>query len=548
MNGRLARVLPPLAASALSAILLWAAFAPADETAAIAFAIAPLLAVSRLCSPGRAALHWFLGGFAFWFATISWMPAISKNGGPLPLVVLGWIGLAALCSGYFALFGWLDARLRSRTVRSRMLLLSAPFLEAFLWAGCEWLRGTLFTGFAWNFLGTALGGVPALALPARFGGVYLVSALVVLVNGVFATLVVRLVEQMKGAEVRRGRWTRMLETALPLAAVLTVVAFAGADFRRAQTTTERIPVRVALAQRNAPCIFARRTGEDPAVAFERVLGVSVYAKVHLAVLAESAFSEFGGVLGGERVGAAARRLSEFLGGAAVLGGGDWRSDGKVYNAAALYSPGDPTPQVYAKRHLVPFGEYIPFDKTFTALQKLSPIGVSCWPGEAKCLDLKLEDAPGGPATVKLAPLICFEDTDPSLSRESAKLGAQAIVLITNDSWFSHSREAEQHAAQAVMRAVECGLPVVRVGNSGVTGVIAESGRARWLGGDGERKALVDAAGTMTDSVLVPRKPAPTLYVRIGDLPMLLAFAFAAMLALGSKLPETFRLLLMPKLW
>ncbi len=537
MSGRLRQMAPPLVACALTAVLLWAAFVPANETAAIAFAIAPLLAVSRLCSPRRAALYWFLGGFAFWFATISWMPAISKNGGPLPLVVLGWIGLAALCSGYFTLFGWLDARLRSRSGHSRLLLLGAPFLEAFLWAGSEWLRGTLFTGFAWNFLGTALGGVPALALPARFGGVYLVSALVVLVNGVFATLIVRLVEQMKGVEVRRGRWTRMLETALPLAAVLAVVTLAGADFRRAQAATERVPMRVALAQRNAPCIFARRTGEDPAVAFERVLGVSVYAKVHLAVLAESAFSEFGGVIGGERAGAAARRLSEFLGGAAVLGGGDWRADGKVYNAAALYTPGNPTPQVYAKRHLVPFGEYIPFDKTFTALQKLSPIGVSCWPGEAKCLDLRIDDAPGEPAIVKLAPLICFEDTDPSLSRESAKLGAQAVVLITNDSWFSHSHEAEQHAAQAVMRAVECGLPVVRVGNSGVTGVIVESGRTRWLGGDDERKALVDAAGTMTDSVLVPRNPVPTLYVRLGDLPMLLVFAFATLLAIVPKFPK-----------
>ena len=94
----------------LSALLLWAVFPPMGEVCAVAFALTPLLVLSRLSSERKSAAMWFLGGFLFWFGTLSWMPAISKNNGPLPLVILGWTGLAAICSAYFAVFGWLNAR------------------------------------------------------------------------------------------------------------------------------------------------------------------------------------------------------------------------------------------------------------------------------------------------------------------------------------------------------------------------------------------------------------------------------------------------------
>ena len=76
-----------------------------------------------------------------------------------------------------------------------------------------------------------------------------------------------------------------------------------------------------------------------------------------------------------------------------------------------------------------------------------------------------------------------------------------IVLITNDSWFSESHEAEAHASQAVLRAVETGLPVVRVGNSGVTGVIRPDGSANWLS-DTSGRLIVDERGVMVETVVV----------------------------------------------
>ena len=527
---------------ALSALLLWASFPPVGETCAVAFAVAPMLALSRLCSPKRSAWTWFACGMLFWTATLSWMPAIVKNNGPLPLVLLGWFGLAALCAGYFALFGWLHARTwrKVRAAGSGWWAVAAIVVaEPVLWAGTEWLRGWLFTGFAWNFLGTAVGAVPRLAASARIGGVYLVSALVVLVNGVFATLICRMVAQMRAREEgawnawgtpegRAGRLMRPLQTALPLAVAL---AFHFAAASSSADGVEAAQMRVMLVQRNAPCIFSRRGKvENPYEVFGRLMASAKVARPDLVVWAESAMTEFGTPLNGESaVVNVARYFAGVTGGAALMSGGDWwqmteSQNGpirKVQNAAALYSgPGTNIfAQAYGKQHLVPFGEYIPFDKWITPLQRLSPIGVSLWPGEARVLRLERDDG----RVFMLAPLICFEDTDPVLARRAARLGAQAIVLMTNDSWFSYSIEPVQHAAQAVLRAIETGLPVMRVGNSGVTGVISPSGSARWLE-DGEGRAIVDAAGVMCETVPVPARPRVTPYVRFGDWPLGVFFA------------------------
>ena len=171
------------------------------------------------------------------------------------------------------------------------------------------------------------------------------------------------------------------------------------------------------------------------------------------------------------------------------------SGGRLYNSAALYlrDAAAKDMQVYDKVHLVPFGEFIPGDELFPALKNLAPVG-SCTPGELKVLDFR---------GVKLGPAICFEDTDSAQMRRLAQMGAQVLVFVTNDSWFANSCEAMQHAWQAVARAVETGLPVVRVGNSGVTGIVEPSGAAKWLT-DPSGRPLVDAEGEMCENIGVKR--------------------------------------------
>ena len=500
--------------------LLWAAFPPMGERFDCFFALAPLLWLARY-QPGdsrpwekterlipKCTRTWFFNGFIFWFATLAWMPAIVKNNGPWPLVLLGWGALAAYCALYFAAFGFLSSRYwrwAAGSLVRRFLGLLA--VEPLLWCGLELVRSRFLGGFAWNQLGVAPINA-GFGAPAALGGVYLVSAVVVLVNGTIASIAERFLER------RASPW-RSLETFVPFGLVFAIYSLAStieSTNRRIDESTNP-PLSVALVQRNFPCCFKPQEAENPCVAYSNLCSHLSYLKPDLVVLSESALAEIGAI-GRGRDAAFAQWLMQICDAQALLAGGGRMTDGRAYNSAALYLRGDSAAPaaVYDKVHLVPFGEFIPGDKLFPVLQKLAPVG-SCTPGELKTLELN---------RIPLGVAICYEDTDSAQIRELARQGAQVLVFITNDSWFSYSDETVSHAWQATARAIETGLPVVRVGNSGVTGVIYPDGRASWLcAADGW--PLTDDRGVMFERVPVgPAAPEP--YCILGDWPLGLAFA------------------------
>ena len=502
----------------LPGFLLWAAFPPMGERTDCLFALAPLMWISRReVSAGIVAKRWFQSGIVYWIATLSWMPAIVKNGGPWPLVVLGWFALAAYCALYFWLYGWLSAKFWrwARGTYCRRLL-GVLIVEPLLWCGLELIRSRLLGGFAWNQLGV----VPVnsgFGAPAALGGVYLCSAVVILINGTIAGIAERMWKPERSGFKNLKR-LGSLETLLVFGLVFLV-------YQIPQTSQiSQTSLKVAMVQRNFPCCFKQQE-ENPLEVYERLLENVAMLKPDLVVLPESAMCEFGPV---DRQGA--QRFAEWVakktGGAALLAGGTRYEDGKTYNSAALYQLPTTNCQlsVYDKVHLVPFGEFIPGDKWITALQKLAPVG-SCTPGELKLLGVSGATT-SARRQVEVGVAICFEDTDSAQMRALAKKGAKALFFITNDSWFSQSVEAEQHAWQAVARAIETGLPVVRVGNSGVTGTIAPNGRTSWLIGP-NGKPLVDKEGTMFDRVEMKvggEGEQRTVYVSVGDLPLGVAFA------------------------
>ncbi|MGN0833956.1 MAG: apolipoprotein N-acyltransferase [Kiritimatiellia bacterium] len=505
----------------LPGFLLWAAYPPMGERTDVLFALAPLMWLSRR-APGAAvsAKRWFQSGCLYWLATLSWMPAIVKNGGPWPLVVLGWFALAAYCALYFAAYGWLSAAYWQWARRPRPGAAELPtsgrygwrlagvlLVEPLLWCGLELVRSRLFGGFAWNQLGV----VPVnsgFGAPAALGGVYLCSAVVILINGTIAGIGERMwkPERSGFANLRR---LGVLETVLAFALVFGIYRSSRPFVAAADS---RPLLSVALVQRNFPCCFQPQE-ERPYEAYGRLLDNVAPLKPDLVVLAESALCEFGPV---DQQGAEnfARWVAGRTG-AALLAGGTRYADGCTYNSAALYVPPSASLSVYDKVHLVPFGEFIPGDKLIPALQQFAPVG-SCTPGELKTLALAT-----AAERLELGVAICFEDTDSAQLRELARKGARVLCFLTNDSWFSRSVEAEQHAWQAVARAIETGLPVVRVGNSGVSGTIAPDGRATWLLGE-DGRPLVDRPGTMFDRI--PAGSGKTAYVVVGDAPLGIAFA------------------------
>lgn len=527
----------------LPGFLLWAAFPPMGEGSDCLFALAPLLWLARRDRPGVSAKRWFQNGLFFWVATLAWMPAIVKNGGPWPLVVLGWFALAAYCAGYFALFGWASAKYWdwARGTRAAahgglsLRLFGVLIVEPVLWCGLELVRARLFGGFAWNSLGV----VPAnfgFGAPAALGGVYLCSAVVILVNGSLAGIAERVWKPERSGFACLRKFGS-LETVAAFALIFGFYAAAKAEAAgrgvRDAGDVGGASLKVALVQRNFPCVFKAQE-DDPYAVYSNLLQNVALLKPDLVVLAESALCEFGPVdqQGALRFAAFVREQT----GAALLAGGTRYEDGKTYNSAALYEGraacaartgqvnlGDEAIQTYDKVHLVPFGEFIPGDKWFPALQKFAPVG-SCTPGEPRLLTLAAQPATHNSHPIPLGVAICFEDTDSALMRRAAAQGATALVFITNDSWFSQSDEALAHAWQATARAIETGLPVVRVGNSGVTGTITPQGRATWLLGT-EGRPLVDRRGTLFDRIpLTDGAARPTFYVRWGDLPLAVAFA------------------------
>lgn len=182
-------------------------------------------------------------------------------------------------------------------------------------------------------------------------------------------------------------------------------------------------------------------------------------------------------------------------------------DGQVltYNAAGLFPVyGPPLPR-YAKRHLVPFGERMPFEWAFPWLGKVN-LGQAEWtPGKGTVLF----PSAAGP----FAPLICFEAIFPDLARDDVRRGAKWLVNVTNDEWFGNSAALYQHAAMSVFRAVENHVPLARCANTGLTLVTDSNGRVRARVPVFEPEVLVTR---------LSRPGPPTLFTRVGDWPGALA--------------------------
>jgi apolipoprotein N-acyltransferase len=518
------------AAAVLSGLLLWAAFPPQARADCAWLALAPLFLVIRHSAP-REAFRWaWLGGMVFWVLTLSWFPAIIKNEGPWPLVLLGQGALSAWCAAFFGAFAYASARAWrwAGAVPGWKRVLAVSVADPLLWAGAECARGWLFSGFAWNFLGVSqVANLPLLQV-ASVVGVYGVSALLVLVNGAAASVmermaapfVARRLRQTRAAEPFAVRLLKSAESFLPFALVIACWVWGLERVGGWKRAEAQAPTwRVALVQPNSPCIFAlsgdtARAQLDLLVEQTRLAGA---AKPDLVVWPETA------VLGSVpyepqtlkliRDGAAAAGAPLLTGTLEIERTEISRAapEGLLfYNAAWLFSATGETMGRYRKQHLVPFGEYIPLDKTVPLLQRLAPTGVSCTAGRDAGV---LHVAKAAGQTLSLGPLICFEDTVPGLSRNAVKAGANLLVLMTNDAWFNGSIEPVQHLDQSIFRAVENGVPLVRAANSGVSCVVDPVGRVKRLESNG---AVADFSGFLVTSVAVPTRPLASPYTRWGD--------------------------------
>jgi apolipoprotein N-acyltransferase len=382
----------------------------------------------------------------------------------------------------------------------------------------EWLRGHLFTGFPWNTFGYAFTAPLALAQSASMVGIWGLTFIAIAVCAAPAALI-----DDRG-ETRR-RW-------LPLVLGLAVLACLGGwgALRLHHTPTQLVAnVHLRIMQPNLQQdvrfnYAARKEVMDRYIDLSsRATGPNAQG-IHDATHLIWPESPFPFIL--TREPEALAQIANLLAPNTVLITGATRlpehfdpADPHAYNSMYVIDH-DGILALYDKMHLVPFGEYLPFEHLLErlGLQELTKQQGGFLPGERR----RPLNIPGVPPAL---PLICYEIIFPD---EFAPSGERAawMVNITNDGWFGISTGPYQHFQQARVAAIEEGLPLARAANTGISAVIDPVGR------------VVDSLPLGTEGVLdaaLPKPIAATVYVRVGDMPAFLIVAIALLLVVRRRL-------------
>ena len=458
--------------------------------------------------PAAAMAGWWFG-FGYFVPGLYWigyafLVDASTFGWLLPVAVSGLPAYLAL----FTAFGFALARALWPRGVTRILALAVALTIG------EWLRGHLLTGFPWNAFGYALTEPLALAQTASLIGLWGMTFLSVAIFTSPAVLI-------DSRNQTRRPWLA------PAAALLVLVAMGiyGAA-RLSQRPTETVAdVKLRIMQPNLQQ-DERFNYSAKASVMQKYLALSDRSTgpqstgvrdATILIWPESAFPFFL-----TREGDAMAQIAELLPKGTVLITGAVRAPDvppgtpitRAYNSIYLIGDDGGILSVYDKLHLVPFGEYLPFQNLMEELgfEQLTKMRGGFIPGTRR----RTMEVPHAP---RMLPLICYEVIFPS----DAMTGDDRpgwIVNLTNDGWFGISTGPYQHLQQARLRAIEQGLPLVRAANTGISAVIDPLGR------------IVAQLGLGREGVLDSSLPAaipPTLYARTGNMPTIIVISIVIVL-------------------
>jgi apolipoprotein N-acyltransferase len=344
-------------------------------------------------------------------------------------------------------------------------------LFASLWTVTEWVRSWIFTGFAWNPTGAVWSGTSAAGL-----SVIQVTTLI----GTYGLTLLTVIAALAPAVLARPpRFARAWLTASAPLLVLALAGLGGA-WRLSGTQTEFVPdVKFRLVQAGIPQTERARPSlwESQLQTYVDLSVEGRPADVTHVIWGEAAVpptfflnlderhrrtAAIAAPAGGFLLTGADRALRDETG---------WRA---IYNSFYAINPEAEIVAGYDKTHLVPFGEYMPL-RWLIPYDKIAG-GISDFSAGTGLATLAL---PGLPP---FTPLICYEvifsgDVTPTkLWSADTPSRPRWLLNLTNDAWFGMSTGPHQHYAMARLRAVEEGLPLVRVANTGISAVIDSHGR------------------------------------------------------------------------
>ncbi|OQW93989.1 MAG: apolipoprotein N-acyltransferase [Beggiatoa sp. IS2] len=395
-------------------------------------------------TPVRACWRGLLFGIGLFAVGISWINnSFYYFGGiPLPGSILLTLGFICSMALYPALLGWLLTRGFPKTNAVKLFLIIPAS-----WVLMEWLRGWLFTGFPWLTLGYSQIDSPLRGF-APLLGVYGVSWVTVLIASALAYIF---------------HYKRHF---LPIS--LLIMTFASSGWLLSKITWHHAvdkPLAVALVQGNIPQEYKWATGFQIS-SIQRYLYLSqAHRDANLIIWPETAIPLFHHQIIGFLESLQAEHTkngTDFLIGIPVM------NPAKTAYFNGIMSISE-NPGFYFKRHLVPFGEYIPLQSILGKLLKLLEVPLSDFTaGAADQPNLRV-------ANQAIGLSVCYEDVFGELLRTSLP-EATLLVNVSNDAWFSDTLAPYQHLEIARMRALESGRFLLRATNTGISAVIDASGR------------------------------------------------------------------------
>lgn len=498
-----------LAAGAASAT----GFAPLGLWPVTLIAFAVLIALIHAAPIGRAALlrGWSFGVGHFALG-LNWIAHAFDFQDAMP----HWLGYVAvvLLSLYLAVYpaaaAWLAWRAGAGKAVGRGSLTLA-FAAA--WIATEYCRATFFTGFAWNPLGVIWVGTEADALSACVG-TYGLSGLTMLACGLLLSLVVHLSHEVRGKPLTPLRVAALIAFfVLPEVLAITVLPYV---LTSSPPAVREVGPLIRVVQPNLSLAQQRDGDADEAnvARMERLSGVPTAAP-RLILWPEGAVPYYL-----DEEGFARTRLAKVLGPRDVLltGGSMLVYNGRgdltaARNSVFAIDAASNIVARYDKTHLVPYGEYLPIRPILSAI------------GLARLVESDVDFIPGTgsltttlPGFGRVGVQICYEII---FSGEVVDRAARPRFIFNPsiDAWFG-AWGPPQHLAQARLRAIEEGLPVVRSTSTGISAVIDSQGKVR--------AALpLDRAGFI--ATRLPAPDAPTLFAKHGNaIPLALAVLLAAL--------------------
>jgi apolipoprotein N-acyltransferase len=368
-------------------------------------------------------------------------------------------------------------------------LLLAPVF----WSAFEWIRLGV-TGQLWNALGYSQAYHWFLTQPARWGGVYAVSFLIVAVNAAVALVI-----------LSRTRWTIVTTLAMILAVAFVIYVSPG-TFRYFDRLSFDRDVKIVAVQPNVPMTAVKSLRETNELV-ERHFALSTRALQslgdtpgpRLVIWPESPmnFTYSNDKALQERLADFTKQNHTSL----LLNSQEPAPGNGSYNSALLINEEGRLISQYDKIRLMPFGEYVPLPQWLPGASLISGIVGEFTPGDKYTL------MPVG--NRRAGVFICIESAYPWIARRLSDDGAQMLINISNDGYLGPTAVMRQHLANAIFRAAENGKPVLRVTNTGLTALIDDRGR------------VIDLTGPFQTDVRVWNEPesssSNTFYTDHGDL-------------------------------